>query len=131
MERVAEADQPEPSSGVEQRGADPQPPVFSQHQLTVCQLHAALRQREQLAAFQAARERGISWRAVDAQRAAFGVNLALDAAALRASRRSRGPIPPAITQQGSAAVLYMQSYLLSRQLSVVHVAEAQGEDVLR
>ena len=121
MERVAEADSPEPIGGVEQRGADPQPPVFSQHQLTVCQLHAALRQREQLAAFQAARERGISWPgAVDLYRARYAARqpLAMDAAALRTA----GRVPRAIREQGSAAV---EAYLSARNGTV------KGEDVLR
>ena len=126
MERVAEADPPEPSSGLEQRRADSQPPVVPEL-VEICLLHTALRQREQLAAlFQAAREREISFRAVDAQRAAVGMQLSVDAAALRSSRAGR--IPAAITRQGSAAV---QSYLLSRQLSVARVGEAEGEDVLR
>ena len=45
MEIVAEADPPEPSSGTEQRGADPQPQV-SQQMMKVCQLHTALRLAE-------------------------------------------------------------------------------------
>ena len=122
MERVAEADPPEPSSGLEQRRADSQPPVVPEL-VEICQLHAALRQREQLAAlFQAAREREISFRAVDAQRAAVGMQLSVDAAALRSSRAGR--IPVTITQQGSAAV---EAYLLSRKSA----HSGKGEDVLR
>ena len=50
MARAAEADPPEPNDGSEQRGAGPQPPVLSQQQMELCQLHAALRQREMLTA---------------------------------------------------------------------------------
>ena len=108
MERVAEADPSEPNDGTEQCGADPQPPVLSQLQMEICQLHVVLRQREMLAAgfkltMDAAfvRARHVSLRAVDAYRQSFP--------------RPAGLIPAAIRQQGTAAV---DIYLLERLQSM-------------
>ena len=105
MARTAEADPSEPNDGTEQRRADPQPPVFSQQQLEICQLHAAMRQREMLTAgfkltVDAAfiRAAKVTFHAVDACRqAGFGM---------------AGRLPAAIRHQGTAAV---HAYLLERQ----------------
>ena len=104
MERAAEADPSEPNDGTEQRGADPQPPVLSQQQLEICQLHAAMWQREMLTAgfklrVDAAfiRAAKVTFRAVDAYRQ-VGFDMA-------------GRIPAAIRQQGTAAV---DAYLARR-----------------
>ena len=102
----------------------PQPPAFSHRQQPDSKLHAAMWQREQLAAFETARERGVSLRTVDAYRAAFGVKLTVDAAAVRAARRLPRPIT---SGQIHGQIIYDTHHLLSK----MSAHGCNGEDVLR
>ena len=98
----------------------PQPPVISQH-MEICQLHSAMRQREQLAeaVFQVARERrGISFRAVDAYRQTF---------LLEHPVRGRRLPRPISSGQIHGQIIYDMHHLLSK----LSAHDSNGEDVLR